>query len=598
MDLLRSAYKYEPLPGASFIRYLILRPGQGDDRLVCSLQTASIDALPPFEAISYVWGDKARTHRLFCDRLRRRLMYITPNLRDALMRMRRPDKPRVLWADSICINQDDAVEQGRQVALMGQIYGRAERVLIFVGVDAGMHGAAVKTLLEDRSKWIHDKIEELRFAEDSFPYPAPDDAVFSDARWESLEVLLRSPWFFRGWVVQEAGLAAEATIFWGDVEFGWLDLVRTFFWVLARAPRLRDAHYLLLNDIHILLYVKRHRSEALVFRPRTYFPDYDFPYILDLARNLDLTDQRDRVYGFLALQPDLSLRPNYETSFLQVYFEFARTYILKTRTLALLDEIVHTEDSLASGIPSWVPRWDSNIHMKCWHNSNPIITAMSSPPTIHNALTLDTLKVRAVLIDSVQFQWPISREISVLDGLLSLWERLPPLSTSVYGLHRQLQAFTQTLRFCTFAGSWKEWVAHEAAFMLQLQQARRGEGIDTDELAALRQRAEDGNLQAFMRYTKDLTQNRSFVMTSRGYYGLGPNAIRTGDVCAIICGTRSPFILRPAAEDGHYQVIGNIGLTSKESEWEEGFEFYLQLGVRGAQDWLQWSLAEEEILLI
>ncbi|KAK4107637.1 HET-domain-containing protein, partial [Canariomyces notabilis] len=48
--------------------------------------------------------------------------YIMPNLRDALRQVRLPDRPRRLWVDSICINQANPQEQGRQVSLMGLIY--------------------------------------------------------------------------------------------------------------------------------------------------------------------------------------------------------------------------------------------------------------------------------------------------------------------------------------------------------------------------------------------------------------------------------------------------------------------------------------------
>jgi hypothetical protein len=115
-------YRYEALPQSNSIRYLILRPGDGDDPLVCSLRAGSIDKVPPFEAISYVWGSKERSHEVFCGRFSRKRLTITANLRDALKRVRWPDKARVLWADSICIDQDNPKEQGHQVALIGQIY--------------------------------------------------------------------------------------------------------------------------------------------------------------------------------------------------------------------------------------------------------------------------------------------------------------------------------------------------------------------------------------------------------------------------------------------------------------------------------------------
>jgi hypothetical protein len=263
-------YSYEPLPQNNTIRYLILQPGAGDDPLVCSLRAESIEKVPPFEAISYVWGSKERNHEIICGYFSRKRVAITANLRDALKGVRWPDKARVLWADSICIDQENRKEQGHQVALMGQIYQKASRVLIFVGVNPGQHGAAVKSLLADTRKMIQEGLVSIHFAENAFPYPAENDPLLVDRRWVSMKALFDLPWFFRGWVVQEAGLAAEATVIWGDTEFDWLDLLRTYFWVVWRANEVRTANDLSLNDLHISMYKRRHYQEAVAFQPPSY----------------------------------------------------------------------------------------------------------------------------------------------------------------------------------------------------------------------------------------------------------------------------------------------------------------------------------------
>jgi hypothetical protein len=149
-----------------------------------------------------------------------------------------------------------------------------------------------------------------------------------------------------------------------------------------------------------------------------------------------------------------------------------------------------------------------------------------------------------------------------------------------------------------YPGNWKHWVAHEAALMLYLQQVRREDWLDAAELAHLEQQAMGGSVDTFMNWTRSFVKNRSFVITNRGYYGLAPFTIREGDICAIIFGTRAPFALRTTEKEGCYKVLGNVGITSKESGWDEGEEFFFKLGGQGAQDWLEWGLQEEDILLI
>lgn len=113
----RETFAYASLPEGKFIRYIELQPGNYDDRLICSLHMSGVDSAA-FEAISYVWGTHSRNETIICDGKRLR---ITENLRTALQRVRLQGGTRRIWADSICINQEDPNERGHQVALMGDI---------------------------------------------------------------------------------------------------------------------------------------------------------------------------------------------------------------------------------------------------------------------------------------------------------------------------------------------------------------------------------------------------------------------------------------------------------------------------------------------
>jgi len=60
---------------------------------------------------------------------------VTRNLHAALKRLRFSDRPRTLWVDAICINQADNEEKSHQIALMGEIYGKTTRGIIFLGEE-------------------------------------------------------------------------------------------------------------------------------------------------------------------------------------------------------------------------------------------------------------------------------------------------------------------------------------------------------------------------------------------------------------------------------------------------------------------------------
>lgn len=97
------AYAYTPIPPDHEIRCLTLEPGKGEEPICCTLGSRKIRDSPPFEAISYVWGNAAvLNYQISCGG---KSLLITPNLAKALRQCRLPDRKRVLWADSICINR-------------------------------------------------------------------------------------------------------------------------------------------------------------------------------------------------------------------------------------------------------------------------------------------------------------------------------------------------------------------------------------------------------------------------------------------------------------------------------------------------------------
>ena len=125
---------YEPLPQGNYLRILLLHPGRFDDKISCDLISESLEqADDEYEAISYVWGNPDDTVDIICNG---RSVSITINLRDALRQFRDEKTARRLWADALCINQEDMQEKGHQVQRMGEIYRNARTVLVWLGRDS------------------------------------------------------------------------------------------------------------------------------------------------------------------------------------------------------------------------------------------------------------------------------------------------------------------------------------------------------------------------------------------------------------------------------------------------------------------------------
>ncbi|KAK0654949.1 heterokaryon incompatibility, partial [Cercophora newfieldiana] len=120
---------------------------------------------------------------------------ITRNLHVALRQLRLTDRKRILWIDSVCINQADISEVNVQVQRMWAIYQHARQVLVFLGKEADDSGLAF------------DLLSKLSSVSDINDGARRITALLEDqslqTRWEALFQLLRRPWWSRAWILQE-----------------------------------------------------------------------------------------------------------------------------------------------------------------------------------------------------------------------------------------------------------------------------------------------------------------------------------------------------------------------------------------------------------
>jgi hypothetical protein len=125
-------YKHTQLAHADSIRLLELLPGPRGSPLACNIFEARKHDNPEYEALSYAWGEPVFSH-VVQEVSSGREIRVTINLEQALQAIRYEHAARILWADAICINQSDLKEKGHQVALMGEIYRDANRVVVWLG---------------------------------------------------------------------------------------------------------------------------------------------------------------------------------------------------------------------------------------------------------------------------------------------------------------------------------------------------------------------------------------------------------------------------------------------------------------------------------
>ncbi|KAF4920321.1 Heterokaryon incompatibility protein 6, OR allele [Colletotrichum viniferum] len=259
---------------------------------------------PYYYAISYVWGTNVKNKAILCNN---KTTYITPNLFEALHRIRQHvGRQVVLWADSLCINQDDEEEKSHQVALMGQIYARASEVLIHLADGDDDHAWEAASLIRERDAYVRQNLSLLagiRSLWYGFPRLSTEerDNITNDERWKSFNRLLSQPWFNRGWVVQEAALGQTTVILWGEIIIAWEQLIRCAAWVAFRCIEVEEEYMGDRSNIHchIRLHLERYAKEAAVYRCLT--DQLDIAAILNLARETDMTNPKDTIFAFLSL---------------------------------------------------------------------------------------------------------------------------------------------------------------------------------------------------------------------------------------------------------------------------------------------------------
>jgi hypothetical protein len=91
---------------AQEVRLLTLLPGSFASEIRVCIQNWPFSGVyvPDFEAFSYTWGSAENLMTIFGETGQKTLS-ITQNLARALPYLRYEDRPRLLWVDAICINQ-------------------------------------------------------------------------------------------------------------------------------------------------------------------------------------------------------------------------------------------------------------------------------------------------------------------------------------------------------------------------------------------------------------------------------------------------------------------------------------------------------------
>jgi hypothetical protein len=387
---------YDELTSLSEVRLLEVEPADGSSLIVCNLRVCSLDDQPFYESLSYTWGNSGAKTPITCDGIE---FKTTENCYNALLRLRYPHQKRILWVDAICIDQTNVLERNQQVQLMRRIYNQANRVLIWLGVEANGSAQAIAMLPKLKEvSLLHEREILLEMMEDEF-YPAQKDRsdaspmrtadniaqmitnmevqlqtqtsavvtvrglILQDGAereglpgpshdaWIKLSSLLGRAWFSRVWVLQEVAMSKEALVICGDKSFAWEELARAVDCLEKtlvppgpsigfRMPRMMDK---------LRQGVRSGQS-------------WDLLRLLLISHGLSCTDIKDKIYGVLGMAREDSgpwLKIDYSLPLLDIFRNTALSILHGKRGFDVLALVRHPKR--ISGLPSWVPDWTSLI---------------------------------------------------------------------------------------------------------------------------------------------------------------------------------------------------------------------------------------------
>ncbi|KAF5632753.1 heterokaryon incompatibility het-6 [Fusarium sp. NRRL 52700] len=326
---------YQPLnKDKREIRLLEILPITPDGKVNCKIHTALLTPDLSYTCISYVWGDPKVTEEITVDGVPRQ---VTVNLATALRHVKKHwidiesksdpelDTSRFrLWADALCINQDDLTERLRQVSMMADIYSSAAMVLAWLSSS----DEVVSEAFEIFDK-IHQMPQGIVLPEDEFPELAgfqfahvfggpvhwgaeqlswlfpPDCSLFNT---QDVHTLHKGEPFIA--VFNFCQLP-----FWNRV---WIHQERTNETTEDDVRRLKARWYkFVFHRLCELFYTRETSQGGLGQAPRSDM----WRLALYLSTNAKATDDRDYIYGLLSVTKS-SIVPDYTKEFRQVSLDF------------------------------------------------------------------------------------------------------------------------------------------------------------------------------------------------------------------------------------------------------------------------------------
>lgn len=201
----KSGYPYSSLDsGRKEFRVVDVLPGDETHKVHCHLRKVSLldDPLPAYETVSYTWGDSVGLETIRIDEYK---TAVPINTAEVLRRFRRPNRLRTLFVDAVCINQNDRHERSGQVTVMGEIYKKCARNLIWLGESDMLQAWSAREAVDDVLADMARETDDFRNVIDTLWRPDGSAKRLSTGFTSNINIsalvhVYSRPWFERLWV--------------------------------------------------------------------------------------------------------------------------------------------------------------------------------------------------------------------------------------------------------------------------------------------------------------------------------------------------------------------------------------------------------------
>lgn len=575
-------FSYTPFSTEREIRLLDIIPGRG--QIKCNLRKVLLSSENEYEALSYCWGAPTKKTKILVDNAD---FEVTRNLHAALRRLRDEKITRTLWVDAICIDQNNIQEKNVQVPLMHIIYGTCRRVVIWLGEEdfytktafAGFEYMAFR--FDAREELIDPKEWKRVKRGDTWGYSwfTPRQVIERDVGLRAFPSIFERPWFKRVWVIQELALGPDPLVVCGSHQISW--------------EKLEKAN----NACRIPIDVDGQFGNLCAYRKNWRDPSLNvFSHAL-WGWQKQVTDPRDKLYGFLGLATEQSnripIKVDYASDPEQIFTEVTTQHLLTFSGLMFLGccrgvrpsgpswilnfEYDETVDPAPAGTLGWSESYKAG-------GNEPRIPTFSADGKI--------LIVQGYVLDEIVDISPQPAPLPRKEGIASIMMRINlewALIANFFRLYlcaRKLcniddlgiyKPTSQPIREAlgqTITSSWKEkqddLLAVDIEDLLNTFDDHVAKAADSFNIVP-------GNLGILLIYAKtfyampmnadgvspfsqfyaktDATWQRRFVTMANGHIGLAPARSEVGDKVVLLQGYRAPVAARRAGN--RWKLVGD-----------------------------------------